>query len=375
MKSKIAIAVLIVLAIAGTLAGIKVSQIKKMIAVAQSAGEPPVAVSSYIVREEKWQETLTSIGSVTAVQGVTVTPEIGGLIREISFESGSVVNKGDVLVRLDTSVEEAQLKALEAQGALAQVTLGREKALRTDSMNSQAELDAADAALKQSQANADAIRATIAKKTIRAPFSGRLGIRQVNLGQYLDPGKPIVSLQSLAPIHADFSLPQADLARITNNLRVRLTTDAYPDRQFDGTLTAANPEIDSDTRSVLLQATFDNPDQTLRPGMYARIEVLLPVEHTVTVVPATAVLSAPYGDSVYVIEKHNGTNGAENLTVRQQFIRSGTARGDFLSIESGLKPGDRIVGSGLFRLRNEAAVIENNTLVPKSETSPHPADS
>jgi membrane fusion protein (multidrug efflux system) len=376
MIRKISLAVFIVLLVLGGLAGVKALQIKKLMDSGKSYAEPPESVSSALVREEKWQGTLTAIGSVMAVQGVTVTPEIPGLIREISFESGAVVSQGDLLVRLDTSLEEAQLRALQAQEELAQLNLTRERTLRSQNMVSQAELDAAEATLKQTQGNADAIRAAIQKKTIRAPFAGRLGIRLVNLGQYIDAGKPIVSLQSLTPIYADFSLPQQELARLKTGMRVRVTTDAYPDRRFDGTLTTINPDLDQSTRSVGLQATFANPDQLLRPGMFARVEVLLPEEQPVLVIPATSVLSAPYGDSVYVIESKPGKDNAKpELAVRQQFIRTGHTRGDFVSVESGLKAGERIVSAGIFKLRNGMAVTENNDLSPKNDVAPRPSDS
>jgi membrane fusion protein (multidrug efflux system) len=375
MKLKIVAAVFIVLLIAGVLAGVKALQIQKLIAAGKSFAQPPETVSAVVAGEEKWRGSLPAIGSIAAVQGVTVTPELAGAVREIAFESGAVVAKGDLLVRLDTSFEEAQLRAVEAQTELARINLARSKSLRSDSMVSQLELDTAEATLKQTQANADAIRATIDKKTIRAPFAGKLGIRQVNLGQYLDTGKPIVSLQSLSPVYADFSLPQQNLSQLTNGMRVRLSTDAYPNRQFEGVLTAINPDIDENTRSVGLRATFDNADQSLRPGMYARLEAQLPEERTVLVIPATAVLSAPFGDSVYLIETKASTNGAKTgLVVRQQFIRSGLARGDFLSVESGLKSGDRIVSSGVFKLRNGMSVVENNSLSPKIEAAPQPAD-
>ena len=376
MIRKILLAVFIVLLVLGGLAGVKALQIKKLIADGKTFAPPPESVSSALVREEKWQDTLTSIGSVVAVQGVTVSPEIPGIIREISFESGAVVSQGDLLVRLDTSLEEAQLRALQAQEELAQLNLTRERTLRSQNMVSQAELDAAESTLKQTQGNADAIRATIQKKTIRAPFAGRLGIRLVNLGQYIDTGKPIVSLQSLTPIYADFSLPQQELARLKTGMRVRVTTDTYPDRQFEGTLTAINPELDPSTRSVGLQATFANPDQLLRPGMFARVEVLFPEEQPVLVIPATSVLSAPYGDSVYVIESKPGKdNGKPELAVRQQFIRTGHSRGDFVSVGSGLKVGERIVSAGIFKLRNGMAVTENNDLSPKNDAAPRPSDS
>ena len=364
------------LVVGGTLAGVKTLQIRTLMAAGKSYASPPESVSSVLAREEKWQGTITAIGSVTAVQGVTVTPELAGIIHEIAFESGAVVAKDALLVRLDTSTEEAQLHALEAQEELARLTLARERSLRSQNMVPQSELETAEATLKQTQGMADATRAIIQKKTIRAPFAGRLGIRLVNLGQYLDTGKPIVSLQSLTPIYADFSLPQQELARLQTGMRVRLTTDAYPGRQFDGTLTAINPDLDPQTRSVGLQATFENADQLLRPGMFARVEVLLPEERAVLVVPATSVLSAPYGDSVYVIESKPGKDsGKPELVVRQQFIRTGSARGDFVSVETGLKPGERIVSAGIFKLRNGMSVIENNELSPKNELAPRPSDS
>jgi membrane fusion protein (multidrug efflux system) len=376
MIRKVLIAVFVVLVVVGTLAGVKTLQIRTLMAAGKSYASPPESVSTFTAREEKWQGTITAIGSVTAVQGVTVTPELAGIIHEIAFESGAVVAKDALLVRLDTSTEEAQLHALEAQEELARLTLARERALRTQNMVPQSELETAEATLKQTQGMADATRAIIQKKTIRAPFGGRLGIRLVNLGQYLDTGKPIVSLQSLTPIYADFSLPQQELARLQTGMRVRVTTDAYPGRQFEGTLTAINPDLDAQTRSVGLQATFENKEQLLRPGMFARVEVLLPEEQPVLVIPATSVLSAPYGDSVYVIESKPGKdNGTPELAVRQQFIRTGRAQGDFVSVESGLKPGERIVSAGIFKLRNGMSVIENNELSPKNELAPRPSDS
>lgn len=375
MIRKIAIAIVFVLLVLGTLAGIKTLLFRTMIAASQTQVQPPETISTVIVREEKWQNTLDAIGTITAVQGVNVTPEIAGTVSEIAFESGAVVAKGDLLVRLDTSSEEAQLRAIEAQANLARVTAERMRTLRADNTVSQSDLDAAEATLKQTLANADAIRATINKKTIRAPFAGRLGIRQVNLGEYLDTGKSIVSLQSLSPVYADFSLPQQELARLKTGMKVRVTTDTYPDRQFEGTLTAINPDLDQSTRTVRLQATLKNPDQLLRPGMFARMEVLLPVEQPVLVVPATAVLRAPYGDTVYVIEHAAATNrDTPGLVARQQIIRTGANRGDFVSVISGLKEGERIASAGLFKLRNGMAVIENNEIAPKTSEAPQPPD-
>lgn len=374
MTKKIGLAILIVVLVVGALAGVKALQVQKLTAVGKAFAVPPECVSSALVREEKWEGTLSAIGSITAVQGVNVTTEVPGLVQDIAFEPGALVAKGDLLVRLDTSSEQAQLRAMEAQVDLARVNLERMTKLRAENMVSQSDLDTAEATMKQNQANADAIRTTIEKKTIRAPFAGRLGIRQVNLGQYLDVGKPIVSLQSLSPVYADFSLPQQELSRVNTGMRVRLSVDAYPDRRFEGQLTTINPDLDAATRSIGLQATVANPDQILRPGMFARAEVVLPEETNVLVIPSTAVLSAPFGDSVYVIESQEA-NGKPGLAVRQQFVRLGPARGDYVSVESGLKAGERIASAGVFKLRNGMAVVENNDLAPKSTMTPRPPDS
>ena len=370
MKLKIVIAIIVVVVIFGGLAGIKVLQFKTLAATPWV--QPPETISSAVAHDEKWQDTVAAVGSITAVQGVTVTPEIAGMVKEIAFESGAIVAKGDLLVRFDTSTEEAQLKALNAQLEWTRLSLDRSKKLRTDNTVSQSELDQADASFQQAKANADAIQAVIDKKTIRAPFGGKLGIRQINLGEYVDSGKPIVSLQSLTPVYADFSLPQQSLALIKTGMTVRVTMDTYTNKQFEGTLTAINPNLDESTRSVRLQGTLDNADQQLRPGMFARIEVVLPTDQNVLVIPATAILSAPYGDSVYVIEK--STNGPGSV-VRSQFVRTGRARGDFITVESGLKAGDHVVSAGLLKLRNGAAVTENNEIAPKPAEKPKPSDS
>jgi membrane fusion protein (multidrug efflux system) len=373
---KVITGIAIVLLVVGALGGIKAFQIKTLIASAKNYSQPPETVASAEVREEKWQGILTAIGSVTAVQGVMITPELAGTVREINFESGAVVAKGDLLVKLDTSSEEAQLRSLEAQVQWAKVTLDRQTSLRTNQLVSQSDYDSAEAAWKQAVANADTVKATIEKKTLRAPFAGQLGIRQVNLGQYLDAGKPIVSLQSLIPVYADFSLPQQELGKLKPGMQVRITTDTYPDRKFDGKLLALNPDLDLTTRSVALRATFENPDQLLRPGMFAKVAVLLPEEENVLVIPATAVLRQPYGDSVFVIEPAPEKVGQKSggLVVRSQIVKTGEARGDLITITTGLKAGERVVSAGGLKLRNGMAVSENNDLVPRSEKSPHPPE-
>lgn len=373
MIKKVILSLVAVVLVLAALAGIKALQIGTMIAFAKNFSPPPETVATSTAKEEKWQEFIPAVGSISAVQGVKITAEVPGTVEEIKFESGAVVAKGDLLVHLDTSTEEAQLRSLEAQVEYAQINLARYQSLRSENTVSQSELDQAATDLKQKQANADAIRATIAKKIICAPFAGKLGIRQINKGEYLEAGKFIVSLQALAPVYADFSLPQQELGRLKPGLTVRVTSDTYPGKQFLATLTAINPELDAATRSIRLQATYANQEELLRPGMFARIEVLLPDEHPVLAIPATSILSAPYGDSVYVLEK--STNAASGLMVRQQFIRTGRAKGDFVSVETGLKPGDRVVTSGIFKLRNLMPVVENNELTPASEKKPTPSDS
>ena len=370
MKKKIFIAIVIVAVIFAGLAAVKVLQIVKMIGFGKTFQLPPETISSAVAAEQKWQDTLSAVGSISAAQGVTVSSEVAGTVTEIAFESGAVVAKDDLLLRLDTSSEAAQLRAAEAEAELTQLNLDRLLKLRESNVVSQSEVDTAQAALKQNQANADAIRAIIEKKTVRAPFGGRLGIRLVNLGESLDARAPLVSLQSLAPVYGDFSLPQQALSLLTTGLVVEVSSDAYPGVKFTGAVTAINPDLDAITRAVRLQATFANTNQLLRPGMFARMEIVLPGEQTVLAVPATAILSAPFGDSVYVIEQ--STNSAGGLVARQQFVRTGRPLGDFVSIVTGLKPGERVVSSGLFKMRNGVGVVINNDIAPKSSTTPNP---
>jgi membrane fusion protein (multidrug efflux system) len=374
MKLKVTLAIVVVLAALGGLGAVKALQIGTLIKAGQSFRPPPETISSAVARTEKWQATVGAVGSITTSQGVNVVAEIPGSVTEIAFESGAFVEKGALLVRLDTSSEEAQLRALEAQTDLARINAERARKLRAENTVSQSELDTAEATLKQAQANADNVRATIAKKTIRAPFAGRLGIRQVNLGEYVEAGKTtIVSLQALDTVYAEFSLPQQELARLKPGQPVHLTADTYPGKQFEGTLTSLNPDLDANTRAIRLQATFDNKEHLLRPGMFVRAEVLLPGEQDVLIIPTPSVLSAPYGDSVYVITQ--STNATGGLVARQQFIRTGRMRGDYVSVEAGLKEGDKVASSGLFKLRNGSSVVENNELTPKTEQAPKPGNS
>jgi membrane fusion protein (multidrug efflux system) len=326
------------------------------------------------VEAVKWQPARPAIGSLVAERGVTLGAELPGTVRAISFESGSTVKRGDVLVKLDTSAEEAQLAAALADASLARLTLGRARRLREGQANAQADLDAAEARAAQADATVANLRANIAKKTIRAPFDGRISIRQVELGQVISPGTPIASLQSVSPIHADFWLPQQALAELSPGQRVRMRTDAFRDRTWDGEITTVNPEVDAATRNVRVRATFPNPDGRLRPGMYANVEVLSTEERSVLVIPATAVMFAPYGDSVFAVEEKKDEAGQTTTVVRQKFVRTGDRRGDLVAVVSGLEPGETVVSSGAFKLRNGTAVAVNNALAPDAQLAPKPAD-
>jgi len=368
MKRKIFAAIAIVVVVLLGLAGVKVLQIRKLIAFGASYAPPPETISSAVAHEEKWQDTLTAVGSIDPQYGVTIAPEVAGTVKEIAVADGSVVAKGDLLLRLDASTEEAQLRSAQAQTELSRLNVERTRVLRKDNTVSQSELDQAEATFKQNQANADVISATIEKKTIRAPFTGRLGIWLVNVGASVDARRSLISLQSLTPVYADFSLPQQNLSQLKTGQSVQVTCDAYPDQKFDGTLTAINPDLDATTRSVVLRATFENTNQLLRPGMFVRVAVVLPQAQPVLAIPATAVLSAPFGDSVYVIEP--STNSAGGLVARQQIVRTGPAQGNSVSVLSGLKPGDRVASTGLFKLHNGSPVTVNNDIVPPTVKNP-----
>ncbi len=353
--------------------GIKALQILKMKSAPMMM--PPTTVSSAPVKEEDWSPMLSSVGSISAVQGAVVSTELGGTVAEIKFPNGSVAKQGDVLVKLDASSEEAQLRTAEADLELARADLQRSQDLATRKVISKAELDSAESKFKQKQGTVDNMRAMIVKKEVRAPFAGQLGIRQVNVGQMINAGQQVVSLQALDPVYVDFALPQQHLANLSQGLEVHVQTDALPGREFVGKLTALNSSVDPVTRNVGLQATLENRDHALRPGMFAKIDVVLPKKEKTLVVPGSAVSYAPYGDSVFVIEKKKDPKtGKESQMIRQQFVRVGEARGDFISITQGLEPGQTIVSTGVFKLRNGMPVVINNDLAPKPQLNPKPAD-
>ncbi len=370
MKKRVVFAVLGLVILIAVLAAVKAMQIGAMIDQGKKYVPPPETVTTAAVSLESWDTALTAIGSLTAVNGVTLAAELPGRVARISFASGNAVKKGDVLLCQDTTSEDAQLPGAVAQVEFARAELTRAAKLVKDKSISQADYDKAVATLEQAISQVNGIRATIAKKTIRAPFSGRLGIRQVNLGQILREGDPVVTLQSLDPIYVDFTLPQQDLAQLGLGLPVRVTCDALPGVTFEGKVTAINPLVDADTRNIRLQATLANRGERLRPGMFVNVAVGLPVGRKVLVIPATAVLYAPFGDSVFIIEDAKGGKGKK--TLRQQFVRLGEKRGDFVAVTSGLKQEESIVSTGVFKLRNgQAAVIDNRLALPYRQ-SPTP---
>jgi membrane fusion protein (multidrug efflux system) len=376
MKKTIIFTIIGLLTIIGILGGIKGLQINQMIAQGSQSVPPPETVTTAVVQTDSWESRLTAVGSLAAVQGVMVTAELTGKIVRIAFEPGTMVHAGDLLVQQDTSSEAAQLRAAEATVELAKLNYERLKKLLDRRTIAQSQYDNAEAQYKEGVARADAIRAVIAKKNIRAPFAGRLGIRLVNLGQILNEGEPIVSLQSIDPIFVNFSLPQQQLAQVQTGLTVRITSDALPGPAIEGKITAINPEVDAATRNIRIQATVANQQELLRPGMFVNVAVVLPAAKNVLAVPATAVLYAPYSDSVFVVdEKKSENNSDPGLVVRQQVVQLGEKRGDFVAVAAGLEAGETIVSTGAFKLRNGQAVVVDNTLAPEFKLAPKPGDS
>jgi membrane fusion protein (multidrug efflux system) len=376
MKKRIIFAIIGLLIMIGLLGGIKGFQIDRMIAQGSQTVPPPETVTTTVVRSDSWESRLSAVGSLEAVQGVMVTAELTGKVVRIAFEAGTKVNAGDLLVQQDTSSEQAQLRAAEATVELARRNLERLKKLLERRTIAQQQYDTADAQYKEGVAQADAIRAAIAKKNIRAPFAGRLGIRLVNLGQILNEGEPIVSLQSINPIFVNFSLPQQQLAQVKKGQTVRVTSDALPGQTIQGKITAINPEVDPATRNIRVQATVNNREEYLRPGMFVNVVVVLPTAEKILAIPATAVLYAPYSDSVFVVEpKPSDSDKQPGLVVRQQVVQLGEKRGDFVAVTSGLKDGETIVSTGAFKLRNGQAVVVNNSLAPEFKLAPRPDES
>jgi membrane fusion protein, multidrug efflux system len=372
---------LVVLAI---LAGTKFAQISSLIRAgkaAEAAGPPPEAVATDVASAMAWDAVIDAVGTVAAARGVTLSTESAGVVRAIRFESGAKVRAGQVLVELDTSVERAQLASLNARRDLAETNASRTRRLVQEGAYTMAQLDTDDAQLKTVSAEAGALKAQIERKMVRAPFAGKLGIREVNLGQYVNPGTPVTALESLESVFVDFTVPQQDVARVPVGAPVRIVLPgAQPPRTLPGKIAAVDPSVDSVTRSVKLRASVQEDKDELRPGMFVNVSVELPERAEVVSIPATAVLRAPYGDSVFVIQPRkddkgrpvNGPDGKPAKVVRQQFVRVGQARGDFVAIVEGIRAGDEVVTQGAFKLRNGVPVMVNNQLKLKPALVPRP---
>jgi membrane fusion protein, multidrug efflux system len=335
---------------------------------------PPATISTAVALSADWTDQLEAVGTIVAVNGAQVTTEAAGVVDSIRFESGQEVKAGTVLLTLDTRTDVAELKALSAQAELARNELARFERLYGLESISKAELDRRQSEYDQAAARAAAQQARIAQKTIRAPFSGELGIRQVNLGQFVAPGNPIVSLQSLDPVYINFSLPEQNLSRIREGLTVKLSVDAYPGEIFEGRITAIEPEVDAATRNVRVQATVANPQRKLRPGMFSKLSLDLANSRPVVIVPRTAISFAPFGNSVYVLTQ-TGEGEQQSTVVKRRFVKTGEIRGDLVAVTEGLKAGEEIASSGLLKLQNDTRVTINNSVQPSAEEAPTPPNS
>ena len=375
MAKRMVLMLVVTAAIVAALGFVKFKQIQ--IAVAQGAAfqPPPESVTTLVAAEDAWPATLTAIGTMAAIHGVTVSADLPGTVDRIAFESGTAVRQGEVLAELDIRQERAQLAAVEAQLELAKLNFARMEGLLRENVISRAEFDQATARQRETDARVAEIRAAIDRKTIRVPFSGVLGIRQVNLGQYLAAGDPLVTLQSVSPIYVNFGVPQQDAAGIRLGRAVRVSAEEMAGLDLSGRVTAIDSAVDEKTRTIQVQATLANPDGRLRPGMFVQTELVLGASRKVIAIPASAVSYAPFGDSVFVVTDLQDAAGKTYRGVRQQFVRLGGARGDQVAIVSGVKPGDEVVTSGVFKLRNGAAVQINNSVRPANSRAPKPQES
>lgn len=374
MLRKMVLMLAVVIVAIGGLGLVKFKQIQ---VAAQSFAKfqpPPTAVTTIVARQENWPATLNAIGTVVAVQGVTVSADLPGIVDRIAFDSGKAVREGDVLVELDTKQERAQLAAAQAQSDLARINFQRLQGLVKDGVIPQADYDRAESEQRATEAKVKEIQATIARKTIRAPFSGTLGIRQVNLGQYLSAGNAVVPLQSLHPIYVNFGVPQEEARQVAVGRTVRVTADDLPGRNFEGRVTAIDSVLDERTRNVEVQATVTNGDGKLHPGMFVKAQLVLGAARPTVTLPASAISYAPYGDSVFIVTDMQDQSGRTYRGVRQQFVKVEGSRGDQVAVVSGVKAGDEVVSSGVFKLRNSAAVQVNNKVQPDNNPAPKPED-
>ena len=365
----------VVIVVVAGLGFFKYRQIQTAIAMGSSFAPPPDAVTTVVAKSENWPSTLDVIGTTAAIQGVTVSADLPGTVSKINFESGQSVHAGDVLVELDTREERAQLAAAESDRDLAKINYERDQQLVKEGVVPRMQFDTSFAQQKSSEARVGQIKATIQRKTIRAPFSGVLGIRQINLGQYLAAGAAIVSLQALNPIYVNFGVPQQQAPLVKTGRILELTSDDVPGVEFKGRVTAIDSVVNEATRNLQVQATLPNPGDKLRPGMFVQVQLGLGSSQTVIPLPASAINYAPYGDSVFVVTDLKDPKGNTYRGVRQQFVKVQGSRGDQVGVISGVTPGEEIVSSGVFKLRNGAAVQVNNKIQPPNNPKPKPEDS
>lgn len=353
---------------------------KKTNAFFDNMSQPAVTISAAAATQQRWSNDDEAVGTFAAVNGIEVTAESGGVVRAIEFDAGQPVRAGQVLVRLNTANEEAVLKALESSARLAQAQAKRWQELGRDRLVALDDVQTRATAAATAQAQVEAQRALIAQKTVRAPFSGTLGIRRVNLGQYIAPGTAVVSLQQLDPIYLNFSLPEQMAGKLAEGTTVRARVDALPGQVFEGKVTAVDPQVDPATRNFTAQATLANPDGVLRPGSFAKVGFSLGGERDVVVIPQTAVSFNPYGNAVFVITSTPRKPGETDMrgqpltgdkhVVTQRFIKTGATRGDLIEVTSGIKPGERVVTSGLLKLRNGTEVLIDNSVTPTADARP-----
>jgi membrane fusion protein (multidrug efflux system) len=375
MKKRVVLTTLVALLVVGAIFGSKFYKLREAAAAMAGRRPPPASVTTEPAVAQTWRSELSAVGTVESFQGVTLRSEIDGRIIKLGFDSGVVVKAGDLLVELEADTERAQFKSLEAGAKLAAASLERARDLRASNTNTAVELETAEATHAQALAALEALKATLAKKNIVAPFAGRLGIRQINVGQFLNKGDTIVSLEAIHPAYVDFALPQQELPHLQPGLPVRVTVDAYPDRKFEGRIEAINPRVTEATRNVRLRAIVPNPDEALRPGLFAHVTVLLPAESAVLQLPSTAIVYSPYGNSVYVVVEKAAPDGTKQFVVEQRFVTTGAKRGDQIAIMKGLNAGEQVVTAGQMKLRNGVAVTVNNSVVPANSPTPKPAQS
>ena len=375
MAKRLIFMLVIVAAGLGGLGFIKYRQVETAIAMNAGFAPPPTAVTTVVAKRETWPTTLDVIGTAAAIQGVTVSADLPGTVDKIHFESGQSVKEGEILVELDIRQERAQLANIEAQRDLARIQYGRSEELMKAGVISKSEYDNANSQQKATEAQVGEIKAAIARKTIHAPFSGILGIRQISLGQYLAAGQAIVSLQALNPIYVNFGVPQQDTPKMSIGRSLQVTSTDLPGVVFNGKITALDSVINEQTRNIQIQATFQNQAGKLRPGMYVQVELPLGKPRDVIPLPASAINYAPYGDSVYVVTDMKDQKGNAYRGVKQQVVKIEGSRGDQVAIVSGINPGDEVVSSGVFRLRNAAPVQVNNVVQPGNNPNPKPDES